>query len=183
MLAEESLAVIWRQWSELTNDEKIMLGVTKQPSTATQQMESLLKFSGVAAILQVAEEDNLLSNGVLKKSAATLYPTLCNPMHTRRGWGDYRTLPVEVFDSAGDNGIIAFAALVALSGRNVGLYLPQGNTVAVTLRVLPPNIFTATVKQIKGCPKYQVVASLDTGGIKNVTPPEVQQQPESGGPV
>jgi len=143
-------------------------------------MESLLKFSGVAAILQVAEEDNMLSNGVLKKSAATLYPMLCNPMHSRRGGGDYRKLPVEVFDSAGDNGIIAFAAVVALSGRNVGLYLPQGKTVAVTLRVPPTHMLTATVEQFRGCPKYQVVASLDTGGNKSVNPPEVQQQPESG---
>ena len=46
-------------------------------------------------------------------------------------------LPAEVFSAFGENGRIAFAALVAFGGRNVGMYQPLVPTVPVVLRVPP----------------------------------------------
>jgi len=84
-LMEEALAEAWRAWGRLDAEAQEQMGaaVKKPPSAVTDQLKALLGFPGVAAYLQVAEEDNGLARGVLAKSAASLYPALCVPLHAR----------------------------------------------------------------------------------------------------
>ena len=139
--------------------------MTKPPSTVTEQLKALLGFPGVAAYLQVAEEDNGLARGVLAKSAVIMYPALCTPLHARAAGAQPEQLPAEVFSAIGENGRIAFAALVAFGGRNVGMYQPQVPTVSVVLRVPPVQGLSATLQQIRGSAKLPapVEASLELG--------------------
>jgi hypothetical protein len=160
VLVEESVADVWRTWQTLGLEEKRNSGAKNQPSTVTQQLADLLDFPGVKAYLQVAEEDNGLARGVLGKSALVLYPALCTPLHSRGVGGKVPSLPPQVFDAIGENGLIAFAALVALSGRNVGLYCPVSNhAVKVVLRAPPKNSVTITVEKVRDSPKQGDVES------------------------
>ena len=64
-LIEEATADVWRAWGRLDAKGREQVSsspkggsVTKPPSTVTEQLKALLGFPGVAAYLQVAEEDN-----------------------------------------------------------------------------------------------------------------------------
>ena len=170
-LLEEAVAEAWRAWESLDAEMREQLGpgpngatLKKPPSTVTDQLKALLGFPGVAAYLQVAEEDNGLARGVLAKSAAVMYPALCTPLHARAAGAQAGTLPAEVFSAIGENGRIAFAALVAFGGRNVGMYQPCGATVPVVLRVPPVLGLSATLQQIRGSAKLPAVgASVELG--------------------
>jgi hypothetical protein len=160
VLVEESVADVWRSWQTLGPEEKRDSGAEKQPPSMTQQLSILLNFPGVKAYLQVAEEDNGLARGVLGKSALVMYPALSTPLHSRDVGGKVPPLPLQVFDAIGENGHVAFAALVALSGRNVGLYCPASDhAVKVVLRAPPKNPVTITVEQVKESPKQGAIAS------------------------
>ena len=113
----------------------------------------------------MAEEDNGLARGVLAKSAVIIYPALCAPLHARAAGAKAEQLPLEVFSAMGENGRIAFAALLAFGGRNVGMYQPQVPTVPVVLRVPPMQGLSATLQQIRGSAKLPapVEASLELG--------------------
>lgn len=74
-------------------------------------MQSLLRLRGVAAYLEVVEEDNRLASGVLVKGAAIMHSALCTPLHSRGVGGAHRPLPHEVFKAIGENGLIAFCSL------------------------------------------------------------------------
>jgi len=159
-LIEEATADVWRAWGRLDAKGREQVSpspkggsVTKPPSTVTEQLKALLGFPGVAAYLQVAEEDNGLARGVLAKSAVIIYPALCAPLHARAVGGKAEQLPLEVFSAIGENGRIAFAALLAFGGRNVGMYQPQVPTVPVVLRVPPMQGLSATLQQIRGSAK------------------------------
>jgi hypothetical protein len=159
-LIEEATADVWRAWGRLDAKGREQVSpspkggsVTKPPSTVTEQLKALLVFPGVAAYLQVAEEDNGLARGVLAKSAVIIYPALCAPLHARAVGGKAEQLPLEVFSAIGENGRIAFAALLAFGGRNVGMYQPQVPTVPVVLRVPPMQGLSATLQQIRGSAK------------------------------
>jgi hypothetical protein len=67
---------------------------------------------------------------------------------------------------------LPFAALVALSRRDVGLYLPQGNSMSLQLRVHPSEWIAATKQEFKASPPHNVLASMDLG----VTPLEEEVQ-------
>jgi len=138
----------------------------------TEQLKAMLGFPGVAAYLQVAEEDNGLARGVLAKSAAIMYPALCAPLHAREAGAKAEQLPSEVFSAVGENGRIAFAALLAFGGRNVGMYQPQVPTVPVVLRVPPMQGLSATLQQIRGSAKLPapVEASLELGVAGDAEP-------------
>jgi hypothetical protein len=130
----------------------------------TEQLKAMLGFPGVAAYLQVAEEDNGLARGVLAKSAAIMYPALCTPLHARAAGAQAGQLPAEVSSAIGENGRIAFAALLAFGGRDVGNYEPCGAIVPVVLRVPPTWDVTATLQQIRDSAKLPVVkASVELG--------------------
>ena len=130
----------------------------------TEQLKAMLGFPGVAAYLQVAEEDNGLARGVLAKSAAIMYPALCTPLHARAAGAQAGQLPAEVSSAIGKNGRIAFAALLAFGGRDVGNYEPCGAIVPVVLRVPPTWDVTATLQQIRDSAKLPVVkASVELG--------------------
>ena len=172
VLLEESLAVIWRTWEALDTDAREKSGVSTRPRNATEQLQSLLRLRGVAAYLEVVEEDNRLASGVLVKSASIMYSALCTPLHSRGVEGAHRLLPHEVFEAIGENGLIAFAALVALSRRDVGLYLPKGDTKSLQLRVHPSEWIAATKQEFKASPALNVLASMDLG----VTPLEEEVQ-------
>ena len=163
VLFEEAVADVWRTWERLDAGVRRLVSptVASQPKTATQRLQQLLSFPGVAAYLQVAEEDNCLARGVLAKSAATTYAALCTPLHARAAGAQ---LPTEVFSAIGENGRIAFAALMAFGGRSVGLYQPCGATVPVLLRVSPALGISATVEQIRGSAMLPTVeASVELG--------------------
>jgi hypothetical protein len=171
-LIEEATADVWRAWGRLDAKGREQVSpspkggsVTKPPSTVTEQIKALLGFPGVAAYLQVAEEDNGLARGVLAKSAVIIYPGLCAPLHARAAGAKAEQLPLEVFSAIGENGRIAFAALLAFGGRNVGMYQPQVPTVPVVLRVPPMQGLSATPQQIRGSAKLPapVEASLELG--------------------
>ena len=171
-LIEEATADVWRAWGRLDAKGREQVSsspkggsVTKPPSTVTEQLKALLGFPGVAAYLQVAEEDNGLARGVLAKSAVIIYPALCAPLHARAAGAKAEQLPLEVFSAMGENGRIAFAALLAFGGRNVGMYQPQVPTVPVVLRVPPMQGLSATLQQIRGSAKLPapVEASLELG--------------------
>jgi hypothetical protein len=130
----------------------------------TEQLKAMLGFPGVAAYLQVAEEDNGLARGVLAKSAAIMYPALCTPLHARAAGAQAGQLPAEVSTAIGENGRIAFAALLAFGGRDVGNYEPCGAIVPVVLHVPPTWDVTATLQQIRDSAKLPVVkASVELG--------------------
>ena len=170
-LIEEAVAETWRAWERLDVEEREQVNpspkgatVKKPPSTVTDKLKALLCFPGVAAYLQVAEEDNGLARGVLAKSAATMYPALCTPLHARAAGEQVGQLPAEVFSAIGENGRIAFAALMAFGGRNVGMYKPCGTTVPVVLRVPPVLGLSATLQHIRGSTKLAAVgASVELG--------------------
>ena len=168
-LIEEAMAEAWRSWERLDTkgQEQVSATVKKPPSTATDQMKALLGFPGVAAYLRVAEEDNGLARGVLAKSAASLYPALCVPLHARAAGAQVEAggLPTEVFSAIGENGRIAFAALVAFGGRNVGMYQSTGKTVPVVLRVPPLLGLLATLEQIRGSAKLPAVGATVELGV------------------
>ena len=178
-LIEEATADVWRAWERLDAKGREQVSpspkggsVTKPPSTVTEQLKALLGFPGVAAYLQVAEEDNGLARGVLAKSAVIIYPALCAPLHARAVGGKAEQLPLEVFSAVGENGRIAFAALLAFGGRNVGMYQPQVPTVPVVLRVPPMQGLSATLQQIRGSAKLPapVEASLELGVAGDAEP-------------
>jgi hypothetical protein len=130
----------------------------------SDQLTALLAFPAMAAYLQVAEEDNGLARGVLASSARTVYPALCTPLHARAAGAQAWRLPTEVFSAIGENGRIAFAALVAFGGRNVGMYQPRGETVPVVLRVPPALGLSATLQQIRDSAQLPAVeASVELG--------------------
>jgi hypothetical protein len=170
-LVEEAVADSWRAWERLGAEGQEQAspspkGATmrRPPSSVTDQLKALLGFPGMAAYLQVAEEDNGLARGVLVKSAAIMYPALCTPLHARPVGAQAQQLPAEVFSSIGENGRIAFAALVAFGGRNVGMYEPCGETVPVVLRVPPIMGLSATLQQIRDSAKLPTVkVSLELG--------------------
>jgi hypothetical protein len=178
-LIEEATADVWRVWERLDAKGREQVSpspkggsVTKPPSTVTEQLKALLGFPGVAAYLQVAEEDNGLARGVLAKSAAIMYPALCAPLHAREAGAKAEQLPLEVFSAVGENGRIAFAALLAFGGRNVGMYQPKVPTVPVVLRVPPMQGLSATLQQIRGSAKLPapVEASLELGVAGDAEP-------------
>ena len=166
-LIEEAMAEAWRCWERLDakGQERVSATVKKLPSTATDKMKALLGLSGVAAYLQVAEEDNGLARGVLAKSAASMYPALCAPLHARAAGAQAEGLPTEVFSAIGENGRIAFAALVAFGGRNVGMYQSTGKTVPVVLRVPPLLGLRATLEEIRGSAKLPAVGATVELGV------------------
>jgi len=161
VLLEEAIAEPWRQWAALAPAEQVKTGSGKLPGNTTQQLQGLLRFPGVAAYLEAVEQDNKLARGVLAKSSTSLYSMLCAPLHTRGTKAKPRLLPHKVFEHVGMNGLIAFAALLSLSGRDVSLYMPKGNTAKVKLRVPPLDVCTDT--EIKASKPRAVVASLDLG--------------------
>lgn len=114
-LMEASIEDIWKEWENRPRPE---VGPFHKPPTQTQQLCSLLSFPGVSAYLQVTEEDNNLPSGVLTQSAPAMYEALCMDS------SGHSLLPAQAFAGIGKNGFIAFAALLAISGRNVGLYCP-----------------------------------------------------------
>ena len=161
-LVEEAAAEFWRAWERLDAEERqrVCPGVTKAPFSKTEQLKLLLTFPGMAAYLKVVEEDNGLARGVLAKSASIMYHALCTPLHAR----PVAQLPARVFSAIGENGRIAFAALVAFSGRNVDMYQPTGATVPVVLRVKPMQGLSATLEHIRGSAKLPAVgASVELG--------------------
>jgi hypothetical protein len=166
-LVEEASSESWRAWERLDAEgrRQVCPGAKKIPSSVTEQVEVLVRFPGVAAYLQVAEEDNGLAQGVLAKTAASMYSLLCAPLRARAAGAQAgQPLPAEVFAAIGDNGRIAFAALVAFGGRNVGMYQPCSATVPVVLRVPPVLGLCATLQQIRGSAKLPAAeASLELG--------------------
>lgn len=54
----------------------------------------------------------------------------------------------------------------------MGLYLPQGNTMSLQLRVHPSEWIAATKQEFKASPPHNVLASMDLG----VTPLEEEVQ-------
>jgi hypothetical protein len=173
-LTEEALAEVWRSWEDLTAENKqLFCPATKQkPFSATQQLRELLRFPAVAAYLRVAEQDNGLAEGVLAKSADTMYPALCTPLHSRAAGAQVQRLPVDVFSGVGENGRIAFAALLAFGGRNVGMYQPCGKVVPVVLRVAPLRGLRATLEEITGSTKLPpIAASVELGAAGAAEPP------------
>jgi hypothetical protein len=172
VLMEESLAAAWRLWAALRPEEQQALGVFRQPPSSTmQQLEGLLRFPGVQAYLRVAEEDNKLAQGVLTKCSATLYSALCAPLHSVGA--AQRLLPIDAVSSIGIHGLTAFAALVALSGRNVGMYRPCGKTVTVLLRVPPVDWHSASVEEVRSSALLPpVAASVELGVTAAALPGE-----------
>lgn len=173
-LAEEALAEVWRSWEDLTaENQQLFCPATKQkPFSATQQLRELLRFPAVAAYLRVAEQDNGLAEGVLAKSADTMYPALCTPLHSRAAGAQVQRLPVDVFSGIGENGRIAFAALLAFGGRNVGMYQPCGKVVTVVLRVAPLRGLRATLEEITDSAKLPpIAASVELGAAGAAEPP------------
>ena len=170
-LIEEAVAETWRALERLDAEERERVSpspkgaaVKKPPSTVTDKLQAMLGFPAVAAYLQVAEEDNGLARGVLAKSAAIVYPALCTPLHARAAGEQAVRLPAEVFAAIGENGRIAFAALVAFGGRNVGMYQPNGATVPVVLRVPPTLGLSATLAHIRASARLPAVgASVELG--------------------
>ena len=173
-LTEEALAEVWRSWEDLTAENKqLFCPATKQkPYSATQQLRELLRFPAVAAYLRVAEQDNGLAEGVLAKSADTMYPALCTPLHSRAPGAQVQRLPADVFSAIGENGRIAFAALLAFGGRNVGMYQPCGKVVPVVLRVAPLRGLRATLEEITDSAKLPpIAASVELGAAGAAEPP------------
>ena len=165
-LVEEAAAEFWRAYERLDAEERkrVCPSVTKVPFSTSEQLKQLLTFPGVAAYLQVVEEDNGLARGVLAHSAGIMYHALCTPLHARPAGAQVAQLPARVSSASGENGRIAFAALVAFSGRNVGKYHPYGVTVPVVLRVKPVQGLSATLEHIRGCAKLPAVgASVELG--------------------
>ena len=171
-LIEEAVAEFWRGWERLDEVERELVSpsakgaaVKKPPSSGTDKLKAMLSFPAVAAYLQVVEEDNGLARGVLAKSAAIVYPALCTPaLHARPAGAQVESLPAEVFSAIGENGRIAFAALVAFGGRNVDRYQPYGATVPVVLRVPPTLGLSATLAHIRGSARLPAVeASVELG--------------------
>jgi hypothetical protein len=142
-------------------DQLRLTGMPKRPCTLSQQLQDLLRTPGVAAYLQVAERDNSLAPGVLAKSAAAVLLALWTPLHSPGGEGTRRPLPQEVFEAVGVNGLIAFAALLRLSGRNVSLYGPGGDYATAMLRLPPVDMFRATEEDIVASQRFEVGASVD----------------------
>ena len=166
VLVEEALAELWRAWERLDADQQQQMcpSVKKTPFSGTEQLELLLGFPAVAAYLEVAEEDNGLARGVLVKSAGIMYPALCTPLHARAAGEQAGRVPVKVSSAIGENGRIAFAALLAFGGRNVDMYHPCGATVSVVLRVPPLLGLSATLKNIRDSAKLPAVeASVELG--------------------
>jgi hypothetical protein len=161
VLLKEAIAEPWRQWAALAPGEQKKTGIVNLPGSTTQQLQGLLRFPGVAAYLQAAEQDNNLARGALAKSSTSLYAMLCTPLHTRGTDAKPRLLPHKVFEHVGVNGLTAFAALLSLSGRDVSLYMPKGDIANVILRVPPLDVFTD--KEIKTSEPLAVVAALDLG--------------------
>jgi hypothetical protein len=161
VLLEEAIAEPWRQWAALLPEEQVKTGSNKLPGSTTQQLQGLLRFPGVAAYLQAVEQDNNLARGALAKSSTSLYSMLCTPLHTRGTKAKPRLLPHKVFEHVGVNGLIAFAALLSLSGRDVSLYMPKGDIAKVMLRVPPLDVCTDT--EVKSSKPRAVVAALDLG--------------------
>ena len=165
-LVEEASSEAWRAWERLDADgrQQVCPGAKKIPSSVTEQVKVLVTFSGVAAYLQVVEEDNCLTQGALAKCAAVMYPPLCAPLHARAAGAQAGQLPATLFSAIGENGRIAFAALVAFGGRNVGMYEPRGATVPVVLRVPPALGLSATLQDIRGSAKLPAVpANVELG--------------------
>jgi len=170
-LIEEAVAETWRAWERLGEEERERVSpslkgaaMRKPPSTGTDMLKAMLGFPAVAAYLQVVEEDNGLARGVLAKSAAIVYPALCTPLHARPAGAQVGPLPAEVFSAIGENGRIAFAALVAFGGRNVGMYQSCGATVPVVLRAPPLLGLSATLEHIRGSARLPTVgASVELG--------------------
>ena len=166
VLVEEALAELWRAWERLDADQQQQMcpRVKKTPFSGTEQLELLLGFPAVAAYLEVAEEDNGLARGVLVKSAGIMYPALCTPLHARAAGEQAGWVPAKVSSAIGENGRIAFAALLAFGGRNVDMYHPCGATVSVVLRVPPVLGLSATLKDIRDSAKLPAVeASVELG--------------------
>ena len=70
-LMEEAMADAWRalRMDAVGRGHMSIRTIVQPPSTVTAKLKALLGFPGVAAYLQVAEEDNGLAQGVLAESA------------------------------------------------------------------------------------------------------------------
>ena len=139
-LFESSLAEIVRTL--------VSCGRGPAPPTVSGQLEWL--FSGkcpeLVAYLKVAAADNQKIEKLVLKQARKLFDVLSERPHSGSlgSTGAPVRLPVEAFKSSGESTLLAFAAFLAFSGRDLRLYDFVGDDVAVTLRA-PAAVLDAVI--------------------------------------
>lgn len=124
-------------------------------TTVTKMFERILNTtdgcSGLTAYLKVAATDNQEDSGNLLKDAGKLWSVYSSPAHSQ-GPNGCVTLPTAMFATSGRATMIALAAILRFSGRNISLYndiLGQGSVSSgILLRPVPLSKCSATEAEI-----------------------------------
>ena len=111
-------------------------------ATVSDKLRLLLRGDacpGLVAYLKVAAEDNGAPEGDLLRQAGRLYEVLSERLHSDAASGAGTTrLPAEVFERSGRTTMVALAAVVRFSGRDIALYDAAGDAQPLRLRLPPP---------------------------------------------
>jgi hypothetical protein len=94
---------------------------------------------GFVAYLRRAAADNGVPERDMLTQAGRLYDVLSERLHSDAASGAGTTrLPAEVFERSGRTTMVALAAVVRFSGRDIALYDAAGDAQPLRLRLPPP---------------------------------------------
>ena len=108
---------------------------------------------GLVAYLRRAAADNGVPEREMLTQAGRLYEVLSERLHSDAASGAGTThLPVEMFERPGRTTMVALAAFVRFTGRDIALYNATGAVASLRLRLPPPAACTATVEALATAP-------------------------------
>ena len=108
---------------------------------------------GLVAYLRRAAADNGVPEREMLTQAGRLYEVLSERLHSDAASGaGTTTLPVEMFERSGRATMVALAAFVRFTGRDIALYNANGSMASLRLRLPPPAACTATAEALATAP-------------------------------
>jgi len=133
-LFEACLADVWRAAGGRPEDRASVSEKLRQLVAAESG-----RCPGLVAYLKMAAADNGVPEPELLRQAGRLYEVLSERLHSDAASGAGTTsLPAELFERSGRATMVALAAFVRFTGRNLALYSSDGAAQRLRLRAIEP---------------------------------------------
>jgi len=133
-LFEACVADVWRESGGLPDDRGSVSDKLRQLLAAGPA-----RCPGLVAYMKVAAADNGVPEHELLRQAGRLYEVLSERLHSDAASGAGTTsLPAAVFERSGRATMLALAAFVRFTGRNLALYGSDGKAQRLRLRAVEP---------------------------------------------
>jgi hypothetical protein len=133
-LFEACVADVWRESGGLPDDRGSVSDKLRQLLAAGPA-----RCPGLVAYMKVAAADNGVPEQDLLRQAGRLYEVLSERLHSDAASGAGTTrLPAAVFERSGRATMLALAAFVRFTGRNLALYGSDGKAQRLRLRAIEP---------------------------------------------